>query len=1075
VIARFEAERQALALMDHPNIAKVLDAGTTASSPALPNGEPGNVALYGDPPLSPPLRMGGAEGAALHSDPPRSPPLRKGAPGGVAWNGDNAPVADHPAAYAAGSPAGRPYFVMELVRGIPITDYCDKSSLPPRERLRLFIQVCQAVQHAHQKGVIHRDLKPSNVLVTLHDGVPVPKVIDFGVAKAINQRLTEHTVYTRMAQMVGTPMYMSPEQAELSGLDVDTRSDVYSLGVLLYELLTGATPFDKETFSKASYDEMRRMIREDEPPRPSQRVSTLEAKARSTISGKRGIDERQLTRALAGELDWIVMKALEKDRQRRYESASAFAADIQRYLDDQPVEACPPSIAYRARKYARRNRTMLTIVATVLLGGGALSLVIHDANLTQYNNDLTRLNDDLRRATTRAQSLQSTAEEDERQTKDALYATDISRAAMSLAARDAQGLNVLLDRHIPIGDEADRRGFEWWYLRRQVDLAHRVLLDVGSPLYVLCRSPDRRILAAAGKDAVVHLFEPESGVMKQEIATKQVEVNGVAFSPDGRELATTGDDGTIRVWNLETGNERLRIAAHPEKVFPLLYTPDGARIISSGDNPAIRVFSADSGRQIQTLEGHEKTIQSLVLADNAKTLVSSSDDRTARIWDLEAGTETSRITAEGHVWPLVVAFDRDLLITGSGFYEVETWSLREGKKIGHVKHLDEVQSLALHPEGRLLAAGDHGGSIRIWRLDADGTISPDDVRVWQAHRGTPYSLLWSADGSRLVSAGKDGRVISWSLAAMESSGPRRFEIDPAAAFCLIPGTASLVASGNNDSSLVRWNWDTGTEEGRFSGPINNQDVRISPDGRLLAVVSEARVLRILPLGEVFQPSPHPEWLILEWNPGGSVGSAQFSPDSQSVALACQADGTDGQPEARRFWLHGPPSFGQREPVPVSGARAASFAPDGRNLALATGSGVTLWDFVRQLPVWERALPDTSLVEFSRDGRYLVTGGSNRLVIVSNAHDGSIRFRFAGHRSPITSLTISPDSSTLATASRDGVIKLWHIPTGQELFELRGSGYSCGRMQFTDDGRHLLALIDGGRGRSEVLVFDAPRE
>ena len=266
---------------------------------------------------------------------------------------------------------------MELVRGIAITDYCDKCSLTPRERLKLFIQVCQAVQHAHQKGIIHRDLKPSNVMVTLHDGVPVPKVIDFGVAKAINQRLTEHTVYTRHAQMVGTPMYMSPEQAELSGLDVDTRSDVYSLGVLLYELLVGTTPFDKESFSKVSFDEMRRMIREDEPPRPSQRLSTLAAQARSTVSGKRGSDERKLSQTLRGELDWIVMKALEKDRQRRYESASAFAADVQRYLDDEPVAACPPSAAYRLRKYARRNKTTLTtaiVVSTALLVGTALSL-----------------------------------------------------------------------------------------------------------------------------------------------------------------------------------------------------------------------------------------------------------------------------------------------------------------------------------------------------------------------------------------------------------------------------------------------------------------------------------------------------------------------------------------------------------------------------------------------------------------------------------------------------------------------------------------------------------------------------
>jgi serine/threonine protein kinase len=301
VIARFEAERQALALMDHPNIARVLDAGATESS--------------------------------------------------------------------------RPYFVMELVKGLPITDYCDRNRLPIADRLELFVQVCQAVQHAHQKGVIHRDLKPSNVLVTMIDGAAVPKVIDFGVAKAMGQQLTERTLFTGFAQLIGTPLYMSPEQAEFSGVDVDTRSDIYALGVLLYELLTGTTPFDQDTFRTTAHEEIRRIIREVEPPKPSTRISTLEATA-PTISANRQSDPSSLGKSMRGELDWIVMKALEKDRNRRYETANGLAADVRRYLDDEPVQACPPSAWYRFSKAARRNRVALVttaLVASALVLGTAVS------------------------------------------------------------------------------------------------------------------------------------------------------------------------------------------------------------------------------------------------------------------------------------------------------------------------------------------------------------------------------------------------------------------------------------------------------------------------------------------------------------------------------------------------------------------------------------------------------------------------------------------------------------------------------------------------------------------------------
>ncbi|HEY2785488.1 MAG TPA: serine/threonine-protein kinase, partial [Fimbriiglobus sp.] len=303
VLARFEAERHALALMDHPNIAKVLDAGVTES--------------------------------------------------------------------------GRPYFVMELVRGVPITEYCDAARLTPRQRLELFLPVCRAIQHAHQKGVIHRDIKPSNLLVTLYDSHPVPKVIDFGIAKAVGSAFADHSVYTGFAQLVGTPMYMSPEQAEMTAQDVDTRADVYALGVVLYELLTGTTPFDGETLRQAGFDEMRRIIREDEPAKPSQRVTTMSAEKQSTVSGQRGLDGRQLGRQLQGGLDWVVMTCLAKDRTRRYESAGALAADIERFLRDEPVTACPPSTSYRLRTFTRRNRTGLVaggLVAAALVGGTGVSI-----------------------------------------------------------------------------------------------------------------------------------------------------------------------------------------------------------------------------------------------------------------------------------------------------------------------------------------------------------------------------------------------------------------------------------------------------------------------------------------------------------------------------------------------------------------------------------------------------------------------------------------------------------------------------------------------------------------------------
>jgi tetratricopeptide (TPR) repeat protein/tRNA A-37 threonylcarbamoyl transferase component Bud32 len=434
VVARFEAERQALALMDHSNIAQVFDGGETAG--------------------------------------------------------------------------GRPYFVMELVRGLPITDFCDDNQLPVRQRLELFVSVCQAVQHAHQKGIIHRDLKPSNIMVTLHDGTPVVKVIDFGIAKALGQQLTDKTLFTNFAQLMGTPTYMSPEQAQLSGLDMDTRTDIYSLGVLLYELLTSTTPCDKERLRTAAYDEIRRIIREEEPARPSLRVSTL-GQASTPISAKRRSDPVRLSQLFRGELDWIVMKALEKDRNRRYETAGAFAADVQRYLADEPVQACPPSAGYRLRKFARRNRGVLAAIMLV-----AIALVVGTIVSAWQANRATK-----------AETLAIEALQGEQQQHTLAQQNAADANARRLEAENArqEAIANLQQARAAVDQMLTRVSEETLFNTPQTELLRKALLEDALKFY-------QRFLRQAGSDPAIRLGAGEAYRRTGQIYTQ-------LGQPDQGELA----------------------------------------------------------------------------------------------------------------------------------------------------------------------------------------------------------------------------------------------------------------------------------------------------------------------------------------------------------------------------------------------------------------------------------------------------------------------------------------------------------------------------------------------------------
>ncbi|MCU0915865.1 MAG: serine/threonine protein kinase, partial [Planctomycetes bacterium] len=963
IVARFEAERQALALLDHPHIAHVHDAGTT--------------------------------------------------------------------------PEGRPYFAMEYIEGLPVTEYCDREKLTIKERLRLFLQVCEAVKHAHQKGIIHRDLKPSNMLVTAQSDKPLVKVIDFGIAKALAQPLTDKTLYTEQGQFIGTPDYMSPEQAEMDARGVDTRSDVYSLGVVLYELLTGVLPFDPDALRAGGIEHVRATIREQEPRTPSTRLTSLGVETKK-IAERRQTDPQTLARSLRRELEWIPLKAMRKETSRRYQSVSELADDIENYLESRPLLAGPESLGYRTKKFIRRH-SMPIAAAGVVLATLILGLGISTVSLVREQH--------ARRVAVAAQEKEADLR---RQVQTQAYASDMSLAQQALAMNDVGRARRLLEAHRPDPGEVDRRGWEWRYLWQECRTdALDELCRYPDSAFSVAYSPDGKVLAVGGfTQGFVEIWDVTS---RKRLATLDAEQGRrVAFSPR-QDLLATDAEGQIRLWRTSTRDcvHRLPLAG---SVRYLKFSRDGARLAGLSYPDEATVWQVDQWSVVRRIRGVRNIgpdLGSLDFSPDGQRLIVGDLDHRLRAIDLASG-DTIFDIPEAHPEPITrVAWSPDgsVIVSGSGYTggPLRLWDAADGRPLGVLEgHTAWISQLLFSTDGRRLYSASADQTIRIWHVEQRrclATLRGSSDEVW--------GLALSPDGMTLASTCKDGVIALWNAVPQpQEESPRQIQVDRSCVPMFSPDSRVLAVRRKGTVSLL----DAATfEEIERLAELGTDAGRItySADGTLLAAGDLTGKVRVWSCGE--------HRLVCELSDAnGTVSLLHFRNDGSgllSIDEAGRAIWWDllTRRVVRSFAIGPPQSVavsadGHRLLVGDVGA-VRWLNPDTGELLATTNGG-------HRHKVWG--------VAFSDDGTQAASVALDGTVAIWNSSSFQLIAAFKGHMQGAHAVAFSPDGRRLATSGngRDAV-KLWDLSTFRELTMLPGQGFVFGSTAFSRDGRWLTACGNEG--------------
>jgi WD40 repeat protein/serine/threonine protein kinase len=1070
VLARFQSEQQALALMEHPNIARVYEAGSSAN--------------------------------------------------------------------------GRPYFVMEYVPGIPITEYCDRHYLDTRQRLELFLLVANAAQHAHQKGVIHRDLKPSNILVMQRDGEAVPKIIDFGLAKATEKTFTEETLFTEAGVLIGTPEYMSPEQASPGGWDVDTRTDIYSLGVLLYELLIGTVPFESKYLRSEGYDEIRRIIREDDPPTPATRLVSLGVKA-VDIAACRATDAGSLRKQVRGDLDWITMTAMAKDRDRRYASASELAAEIGRHLRDEPVMASPPSTSYRFGKFIRKNRGMVlaltAVFVSLLLGLGASTVLYFRAERQRVEAQAQRAEAERQRAVavqeraeasrqgaraerqrTLAEQARMTADQQrqeaesqhaeaerqrsvaERQTAEARRrgaeavaeraaaekqrevaerqsraadeqraAADEQRAAAErqrlLAQRQSYAANLIAaDLHIRSNEIAEARrrlflcppalrGWEWRYLLWKSDTSLATLTGHAAV------APGSKPALGFSQDGARIFRNSSDGLDWWSVSSYKLLAGDREFGPvlaadrDGvRAVSTSGRNGDfgLRVYDTASGKVLSTLAGHNSEAACAAFSPNGTRVVSGARDGSIRMWDTASGQPLAKLDGHKGAVWTVAFSSDGQRIVSAGEDGMIRVWDAGAGHAMYGIA--GHGGPVrSVAFspDRRIIVSGSADKTARIWDAATGRPLHTLTgHECGVQGIAISPDGATVASASCT-TLRLWDA-ASGKLAATLAAEW---RSEIAAVSFSPDGARIAAAGAAGEIKLWNALTYGGGILIRTgnDVDRIA---IGSAGARLALHHANAKSMELWDARQRKSEWTLSGKdAQVTALAFSPDSSRLATGSMDSGLRILdaatgqPINAGKLPAP--------------ATSLAFSADGARLVSA-SSDRTVSLWDSVSLRHILGATLGTTAAGPV---RAAVPSPDGRHVAAASDRTLMVWDIAKADVPLKLNLPAGSgailSVAYSPDGRRIAGGAEGSGDIgVWDTGTGQLLTIIKGHSAPVDALTFSPDGSRIVSGSRDKTVRVWDAATYDPLLVMGDHDEAIASLTFSPGGARLYSVSPDGTVR-----------